>query len=958
VSDWQFVSKAFDLSDGTEDEMTPKYIKISLNYSRQGNSAYFDNFALVKEPAASYNYDNDGHLISITETSKQSKAMEYDDDGHLTKYTDPKDYVTTYAYNAHGKLEKTTDNLGAEYTNEYDNNGFLTSTVGKHTYEGVTLRSRTKQNLSVDTSTNSYTITSYDSMNNSSEAKYNAKTGTLTSAKDKNNNETNYIYGPNNDLMTEVSASGHTVSYSYDNSYKHLTGVSTSSTTYSFTYDNFGNRTATNVGSRTLATYTYNPQNSSISRMDYGNGDYVTYTYDKYGNVSEKYTNGTLTYQGIADNTGTITKVIDPVNNLSYTSSYDSTDRLIGTTVTDTTTNSRKAAFEYDFDNSNHISNLTTTTPSGTTSIEYEYRKEDLPIRSEIADGKKLTLSYDGLGRVKATKLNTSTAVWNYYTYHGFTESNKTYTSTLLRTEQNKDFGFKYNYDKNGNMTKLFVGTNTGGTDYTYSATETERYYYDALGQLTQVNYNDRNRRVVYTYDNAGNILSEKTYDISGSTPTLLTTNTYTYGDSSWGDLLTGYNNNTFTYDTIGNPLNYRDGITFTWSNGRQLQSYSKGSTSVTYTYDNSGLRLSKNVNGTQYSYLYHGGNLMQETVGTKILDYFYDASGNPLAVKYRTSANATGTYYYYARNSRGDVIGLYNAVGSLYCTYSYDVWGNILSVKDANGTDITSQTDIAHLQSLRYRGYYYDSDTGFYYLQSRYCDPVTHRFINADDVDIPLLSGGNVYNKNLFACCDNNSIIRSDKGGQFWNTVIGAFAGAIVGGISAAISGTDILAGMTSGAIAGGIAGAALDIVIATGGTGIVALAAVSLASGFGSALGSYTNQRMNGVPSNSIDWGAVAIDGVWGAVGGALSFGVADVGGPTCLTTRQIVSQPVNRVVSQAFGDLSTNLAIGTGTSLNSMAVNRMIKGEPDRQTRTASKPTRKTNNSRRRSFRGYTI
>jgi YD repeat-containing protein len=125
-------------------------------------------------------------------------------------------------------------------------------------------------------------------------------------------------------------------------------------------------------------------------------------------------------------------------------------------------------------------------------------------------------------------------------------------------------------------MTKLFVGTNTGGTDYTYSATETERYYYDALGQLTQVNYNDRNRKVFYTYDNAGNILSEKTYDISGSSPTLLTTNTYTYGDSSWGDLLTGYNNDIFTYDAIGNPLNYRDGITFTWSNGRQLQSYSK----------------------------------------------------------------------------------------------------------------------------------------------------------------------------------------------------------------------------------------------------------------------------------------------------------------------------------------------------------------------------------------------
>ena len=81
--------------------------------------------------------------------------------------------------------------------------------------------------------------------------------------------------------------------------------------------------------------------------MDNGNGDYVTYTYDKYGNIKEKYTNGTLTYQGVADNIGAITKVIDPVNNLSYNSSYDSTDRLIGTTVTDTTTGARRAEFEY-----------------------------------------------------------------------------------------------------------------------------------------------------------------------------------------------------------------------------------------------------------------------------------------------------------------------------------------------------------------------------------------------------------------------------------------------------------------------------------------------------------------------------------------------------------------------------------------------------------------------------------
>ena len=421
----------------------------------------------------------------------------------------------------------------------------------------------------------------------------------------------------------------------------------------------------------------------------------------------------------ISFNTGTITKVIDPVNNLSYTSSYDSTDRLIGTTVIDTATGARKAAFEYDFYNSNHISNITTKTENGTHSVGYDYIEDNLLDKTTLPNGKMQSYTYDNLGRLQKVETDTTVPITTAYGYFTANFGSETYNTTLLRREENEYFAYRYDYDNNGNINKIYPGTKNVDGTYSYGSA-IEEYTYDALGQLTEVKYNTTHKRHVYTYDLAGNIQSEAVFD-TADPETLLTTNTYTYGDSSWGDLLTGYNNDTFTYDTIGNPLSYRDGITFTWSNGRQLQSYSKGSTNVSYTYDNSGLRLSKNVNGTQYTYLYHGGNLMQETVGTNILDYFYDASGKPLAVKYRTSANATGTYYYYARNSRGDVIGLYDITGALYRTYTYDVWGNILSVKDANGTDITSQTDIAHLQSLRYRGYYYDSDTGLYYLQSRY---------------------------------------------------------------------------------------------------------------------------------------------------------------------------------------------------------------------------------------------
>ena len=133
--------------------------------------------------------------------------------------------------------------------------------------------------------------------------------------------------------------------------------------------------------------------------------------------------------------------------------------------------------------------------------------------------------------------------------------------------------------------------------------------------------------------------------------------------------------------------------------------------------------------------------------------------------MKYRTSANATGVYYYYAYNSRGDIVGLYNADGSLYCTYTYDAWGNILSVKDSTGHEITVATDIANLQSLKYRGYVYDYETGLYYLQSRYYDPVTRRFINADGQ-----LNNDILGNNQFAYCGNNPVIRTDFYGNRWD--------------------------------------------------------------------------------------------------------------------------------------------------------------------------------------------
>jgi len=82
--------------------------------------------------------------------------------------------------------------------------------------------------------------------------------------------------------------------------------------------------------------------------------------------------------------------------------------------------------------------------------------------------------------------------------------------------------------------------------------------------------------------------------------------------------------------------------------------------------------------------------------------------SGGVRGFKLNNSAD-----YYYLRNLQGDIVGIYDDQGNIVCRYTYDAWGNVISVKDSGGTSITSATHIANLNPIRYRGYYYDSDTG-----------------------------------------------------------------------------------------------------------------------------------------------------------------------------------------------------------------------------------------------------
>ena len=170
-------------------------------------------------------------------------------------------------------------------------------------------------------------------------------------------------------------------------------------------------------------------------------------------------------------------------------------------------------------------------------------------------------------------------------------------------------------------------------------------------------------------------------------------------------------------------------------------------------------------VTGTQtvtHEYLTLSGKVARETIKTNnsltaVLDFVYDESGKPFALKYSTNGTSFQTYYY-VLNLQGDVVKLIHYIpGFEYesvATYEYDAWGNILS----------SSGSLAEINPLRYRGYYYDSETGFYYLQSRYYDPQNRRFINADSY---ASTGQGFVGTNMFAYCNNSPILFVDHDGN-----------------------------------------------------------------------------------------------------------------------------------------------------------------------------------------------
>ena len=618
----------------------------------------------------------------------------------------------------------------------------------------------------------SYVDTVTDARGNTVQNTYDSNNRLLTEVTDPKGNSVEYSYDPDTDETTQITASvgeqDVTVGYTY-NSVGQLETITHNGFDYTFEYDAFGNTTATKANGHILSSNSYLPHNGLLSESTYGNGETVGYEYDKYGRVTGKTYNGATQFTWKYDNLGNQQEHMDRANGIKYVYQYDLIDRLVGVDAS----NGQQQRFAYD--TKNRLESYLNKVEGETVKTKFVYgNPEEDPQQSpaqlygiQINDRDVVSYTYDHLSRLDSRILNTLNPFVTSYEYLPGGENES--TTLLVGSMQNGDTRLSYTYDAVGNIETISENGELKA-----------RYYYDELSQLIREDNKELNQTIVYQYDQGGNILIKTRYAYTeGELGEAIGTDTYSYqAEDLWADVLTGYNGQKFTYDEIGNPLTYRDGMGFTWQHGRQMAGAVTEEEAISYWYNADGIRTKKfRSNGEVTDYYLNGSNIItmitnsiMDPENPRRLDFYYDEQGALLGFRYN------GQDYWYIRNGQGDIAGILDSTGTQVVGYTYDSWGVPIS------TTGSMAGTIGEINPFRYRGYYYDSETGLYYLNSRYYDPVIGRFVNADG----FISGDiGLQNTNMYQYCLNNPLNFCDQTGcTVWS--IGATANAtFIWGIS-----------------------------------------------------------------------------------------------------------------------------------------------------------------------------
>lgn len=718
------------------------YIYLYFRYYKQTDSLTIDDaFVYVDSYGDHYSYDENTGLTTAVYNDEGTKTeYEYGDDSDVDEVAQTisgvEQTVATYSYDNNHNVTTATNNVGSKIEYEYNNAGQVIKQTTVNTDEdgNETIMTESFTYYQNGNYIKGYTdatgaITSYVYDNDATGE--NIVKGLLTSITDANGNTTTYTYDHNTDELLSTSGNAEayitsTTSFTYEN-YLPKT-ISRNGTTYSYEYDALNRVTESKVGAQVLATNSYDNR-QRLSNVTYANEAEYTPVYDDRDRLVGDSWNNTQISQYYYNENDKLSKFVDNVTNTSYQydyAFYDLPFRVTGSDGTLTT---------YDYDRSGALARLTFSDDnvsiySGRYYTNEKGMPEDVVIDS--FDNTLIHYNYDDFGRVDGYSYG---PVIRTIKYKESAEGDTTTTNNQIEEiiDETRDgtllqsYSFEYNDDGS-----LYLSCEDVDN-------QTFDYYYDGLGRVVE-NYTSEEYLYTYTYDTAGNITSVGIW--------YEPIHTFTYGNDNWKDQLTAFDGKAITYDANGNPLTY-DGYSYTWQRGTQLATITGNGKNISYAYDSQGNRVQKTVNGVTTNYLYSGSLLMRQTDGTNTIDFQYDASGDMVGFIHN------GTPYYYLRNLLNDISGIVDSNGNIVAKYRYDAYGNI----------IYSIGDMADINPIRYRGYYYDTETNWYYLQSRYYNPEWCRFISPDCL---FIAGDALTGSNMYAYCNNDPVSNIDPSGMY----------------------------------------------------------------------------------------------------------------------------------------------------------------------------------------------
>jgi RHS repeat-associated protein len=691
-----------------------------------------------------YDYDVNLNLVKLYNGSAALTTMTYDAAGNLLTRTSPAPHRTqTYTYDAFNNPLTYQDGKGNTTAYAYDAQGNLTTTTYPDGTTASIVRDSAGRPTSITNQLGKTTVLAYDSQGNLTSAttpegrttrfEYDAS-GRETAAVDPLGNRTSFVYDKADHLIQRTDPLGQTTLYAYDPNGNRTSVTDANGHVTAYTFDGLNRLTQVTAPDSTVTAYQYDAVDNLVQRTD-ANGHITRYSYDAVKRLTGIVNPGGGTFAYTYDTRNNLISATD-AKGVKTSRTFDLLDRLTKISYSDATP---PVSFGYDA-NDNRTKMID---QAGTTYYTYDVRNRLIAVKSPGSLG-AFAYAYDPAGRLISK------------TYPGQSASS-------------------FAYDGDGRMVATTVAAQT--TTYAYDAAARlvqtllpngyqEIRQYDAAGQLTHIT-STRNATALtdfgYTYDKAGNLLSETalsgktlyTYDVRDRLATVC----YAAGGCAAPDL-------SYAYDAVGNRLSETRpaGVTqyaydaddqlvnsqsptgiigytydangnqttagprsFAYDAANRLTTTAAGGSTAAYAYDGNGLRLTatSNASGSDVTTTYRWDinsalPLLATEVdgqGKALRAYAYANSITPLSLKTQNNR------YYYHPNNLGSTAAVTSATGATVAQYAYEPFGAVRQQQVAANAPVSP---------ILYTGQYQD-DTGLYYLRARQYDATAGRFLSRD---------------------------------------------------------------------------------------------------------------------------------------------------------------------------------------------------------------------------------